>query len=385
MHFMFDKLLRLTVILALIAEASLYPAPAFAENGVTDTEILLGQTTALTGPLAELGVDSSTSAKAYFDYINEQGGVHGRKIRLLTLDDAYNTDKGVANAKRLIEQDKVFALFNVISTPTNTALLPIITQAGIPNVAPYTGADVLRHPFNRLLFHVRASYNDEAAKIIEHLGIRGIDRVAVVYQNNAFGKAGLEGVEKALAGRKLKVHAAAPIETDASDAAAAAATLARSKPQAIVMITAGKPSAEFIKTYNKLATGMQFFTISVMGSQASVKSLGKDGIGVVVSQVGPFPFSATSGIVREYQRIMKKMGVKNLSFGSMEGFIDAKVMVEGLKRTGRDLTRDRFISAMETMNDVDFDGYAIHFNKNSHEGSHFVDLTVISHDGRFLR
>jgi branched-chain amino acid transport system substrate-binding protein len=385
MHFMFDKLLRLTVILALIAEVSLGAGPAFAENGVTDTEILLGQTTALTGPLAELGMDSSTSAKAYFDYINEQGGVHGRKIRLLTLDDAYNTDKGVANAKRLIEQDKVFSLFNVISTPTNTALLPIITQAGIPNVAPYTGADVLRHPFNRLLFHVRASYNDEAAKIIEHLGIRGIDRVAVVYQNNAFGKAGLEGVEKALAGRKLKVHAAAPIETDASDAAAAAATLAKSKPQATVMITAGKPSAEFIKTYNKLETGMQFFTISVMGSQASVKSLGKDGIGVVVSQVGPFPFSATSGIVREYQRIMKKMGVKNLSFGSMEGFIDAKVMVEGLKRAGRDLTRERFISAMETMNDVDFDGYAIHFNKNSHEGSHFVDLTVISHDGRFLR
>ncbi len=385
MRFMFDKLLRLAIVLAVTAEASLCARPAFAENGVTDTEILLGQTTALTGPLAELGVDSSTSAKAYFDYINEQGGVHGRKIRLLTLDDAYNTEKGVANARRLIEQDKVFALFNVISTPTNIALLPIITQAGIPNIAPYTGADALRHPFNRLLFHVRASYNDETAKIVEHLGIRGIDRVAVVYQNNDFGKAGLAGVEQALARRNLKVRAAAPIETDASNAAAAAAALAASRPQAIVMITAGKPSAEFVKAYNKLASGMQFFTISVMGSQASVKALGKDGIGVVVSQVGPFPFSATSGIVREYQRIMQKMGVKNLSFGSMEGFLDAKVTVEGLKRAGRKLTRERFISALETMNDVDFDGYAIHFNKNSHEGSHYVDLTIISHDGRFLR
>src|SRR3569833_1019647 len=115
------------------------------------------------------------------------------------------------------------------------------------------------------------------------------------------------------------------------------------------MITAGKPSAEFIKAYNRLASGMQFFTISVMGSQASVKALGKDGIGVVVSQVGPFPFSATSGIVREYQKIMAKMGVKNLSFGSMEGFIDAKVTVEGLKRAGRHLTRESFISGMETM------------------------------------
>ena len=387
MCFMLGKLYRLTIVpvLALFAQALLCAPFALAENGVTNTEILIGQTTALTGPLAELGQDSSASAKAYFDYINEQGGVHGRKIRLLTLDDGYDTAKGVANARQLIEKDKVFALFNVISTPTNTALLPIITAAGIPNIAPYTGAEALRHPFNRLLFHVRASYYDEVAKIIEHLGIRGIDKVGVVYQNNGFGKAGLAAVEKALALRKLKTHAAASIETDALDADGAAQALAKSRPQAIVMITAGKPSAEFIKAYNRLATGMQFFTISVMGSQASVKALGKDGAGVVVSQVGPFPFSATSGIVREYQKIMAKMGIKNLSFSSMEGFIDAKVTVEGLRRAGRNLTRESFIAAMETMNDVDLDGYMIRFSKDNHEGSRFVDLTVIARDGRFLR
>lgn len=358
---------------------------AGAGAGVTDTEILLGQSTALSGPLAELGRDSSAAAKAYFDHINEQGGIHGRKIRLLTLDDAYDTERGVANARRLIEQDKVFALFNLISTPTNVALLPMVTQARIPNIAPYTGAEALRKPFNRYIFHVRASYDNETEKIVEHLGIRGIARVAVVYQNNAFGKAGLAGVEKAIAGRALRLVASASIESDAGDAAAAAAKLSASQPQAVIMITAGRPSAEFVKAYNRIVTGTQFFTISVMGSQASVQALGKDGVGVVVSQVGPFPYSATSAIVQEYQKVMKRMGVPTHSFAGMEGFIDAKVTVEGLRRAGRNLTRESFISALETMKMFDLGGYTVNFSSESHEGSRFVDLTVISRDGRFLR
>lgn len=207
----------------------------------------------------------------------------------------------------------------------------------------------------------------------------------MVYQNNAFGKDGLAGVEAALEKRKLKVQASATIENDASDAAQAAATLAKATPQAVVMITAGKPSVEFIKSYNKLSLGMQFFTLSVMGTQASVAALGKEGMGVVVSQVAPFPFSATSGIVREYQRIMTKMGIKNWSFTSMEGFINAKVTVEGLKRAGRDLTRERFLTALESMGRLDFDGYMVDFSKNNHQGSRYVELTVISRDGRFMR
>lgn len=358
---------------------------ARAENGVTNEEIVLGQSTALSGPLAELGTDASLAAKAYFDYINAQGGVNGRKIRLITKDDGYDTGKAVANVKSLIENEKVFALFNLFGTPANIALLPVIEQAGIPSVAPYTGSQALRKPFNRLVFNVRASYADETEKIIEHLGVRGISRVAVVYQNNGFGKDGLASVAQALAKRQLKIHAEATVENDASDAAKAAAVLAASTPQAIVMITAGKPSVEFIKAYNKLASGMQYFTLSVMGTQTSVAALGKEGVGVVVSQIAPFPFSATSGVVREYQRVMNKMGVKNRSFTSIEGFLNAKVAVEGLRRAGRDLTRERFMAALESLGKVDFDGYMINFTKTDHDGSHYVELTVISRDGRFLR
>lgn len=374
---------RLVGIAALFM-SSLLPS-AFAESGVSADEILLGQSTALTGPLAELGNDTSTASKAYFDFINGQGGIHGRKIRLITLDDGYDTDKGVANVRQLIEKDGVFALFNVIGTPANTTLMPFITKVGIPSIAPFTGSEAVRKPFNRQLFHVRASYADETEKIIEHLGVRGIERIAIVYQNNGFGKDGLAAAEKALAKRDLKPHAVAAIENDASDAAKAAAMLAESGPKAVLMITAGKPSAEFIKAYNKIAPGMQFFALSVMGTQASVTALGREGIGVVVSQVAPFPFSATSNIVREYQQIMTKMGVKNWSFASMEGFLNAKVTVEALKRTGRDLTRERFMSALESMNKLDFDGYMVNFSKTNHQGSHYVELTVISRDGRFLR
>lgn len=364
---------------------SMAGSPACAQSGVAGDEILFGKTSSLTGALAEIGVDATTATKAYFDYINARGGVHGRKLRLLTLDDSYSTEKGVANARQLIEKEKAFALLNMAGTPTNQKLLPIIAETGIPSIGPYTGSEIVRTPHNRLIFNIRAGYADELEKTVEHLGIRGINKIAVVYQNNAFGKEGLGGIERAVTRLNTKVHASTTLEVNGANADQAAQTLAESKPQAIVMITTGKSTADFIKAYNKIATGMQFFTLSMMGTQSSVNTLGKDGIGVVVSQVVPFPFSGTSGIVREYQRVMTEMGVKNWSFASMEGFITAKVVVEGLRRAGKNLTREGFITALESIGRWDMDGYLINFSKDNHNGSRYVDLTVISRDGRFLR
>lgn len=372
----------LTILTATFVAATPATTPQAQTIGA---EILFGKTSSLSGPLSEIGVDATTATQAYFDYINAQGGIHGRKIRLLTLDDSYSTEKGVANAKQLIEKEKAFALLNMAGTPTNKALLPIIAEAGIPSIGPYTGSDVVRTPHNRLIFNIRASYADELAKIVEHLDIRGIRKIAVVYQNNAFGKEGLGHIEQAISKQSGKVHATAALEANGSDAEKSATIIAQSQPQAVVMITTGKSTADFIKLYNGISPGMQFFTISVMGTQASVNALGKDGLGVVVSQVAPFPFSATSGIVREYQKIMDKMGVKNRSFASMEGFITAKVVVEGLRRAGKDLTRERFITALESIGRWDMDGYLINFSGANHNGSRYVELTAISRDGRFLR
>lgn len=375
---------RLIGSLVLLAGLLSWQAGAKAQ-GITDTEILLGQTTALTGPLAELGQDVMNGSKAYFDHINAQGGVHGRKIRLITLDDGYNPEKGVANVKQLIEKEQVLSLFGVIGTPVNLAIMPMIEKAGIPNFGPASGADAMRFPFNRLVFHSGPSYADEIAKIVEHLNVRGIKKIGAVYQNNAFGKEGVANLERIVKENKLTLAGTASIESSGADADKATETLLQAAPQAILMITAGKSSFDFIKAYNQRAVGMQYFALSVMASQAAIKALGADGVGVVVSQTSPFPFSATSGIVQEYQRVMKKMGNKNLSFASISGYINAKIMVDGLKRAGRNLTRERLIDALESMGKVDYDGFTINYSKNSHLGHKYVELTVISKDGRFLR
>jgi ABC-type branched-subunit amino acid transport system substrate-binding protein len=380
--------------LGVVVAATAFVFSARAENGVTGKDIVLGQSTALSGPLAELGKDLSVGAKTYFEYINQQGGVNGRMIRLITLDDGYDTARAVENVKNLIEKEKVFLLFNLFGTPANTALLPTISQVGIPSIAPYTGSQAVRAPLNPFIFNVRASYADETEKIVEHLRIRGIDKIAVVYQNNAFGIDGLASVEAALSRRKLKLRTSVSIENDASNVNATVKAVVDAKPQAVVMITAGKPSVEFIKLYNieyikaynmQGSSGQLFFTLSVMGTQTSVAALGKGGVGVVVSQVAPSPFLVTTEIVNEYQRVMIKMGVKNWSFTSMEGFLNAKITVEGLKRAGRDLTRERFINAMESMGAVDFGGYRVNFSKTNHLGSSYVDLSIISKEGRFMQ
>ncbi|HJV53708.1 MAG TPA: ABC transporter substrate-binding protein [Noviherbaspirillum sp.] len=374
---------RLFRTLALVAGAAF--SLQVSAQGVTNDEIVLGQTTALTGPLAELGIDATAGAKAYFDYVNAQGGVNGRKIKLISLDDGYNPQKAVMNVKQLVEKDQVLALFGVLGTPANVAIMPLIQQVGIPNFGPASGSNLVRQPFNRLVFHVIPGYSDELAKIVEHLTVRGISKIGVVYQDNPFGKEGLIALEQIMAAHNMKLAGTASIDNTGSDASKAVDALIKVAPQAIVMVTAGKASFDFIKTYNQRAVGMQYFALSVMASQSAIKALGKDGVGVVVSQTCPFPFSATSRIVQEYQQVMKKMGVKNWSFASMGGFIEAKVMVDGLRHTGRNLTRERLIESLETMGKIDYDGFTINYSKTNHLGHRYVDLTVISKDGRFLR
>lgn len=373
-------LMRLTALLL-----GVVPMTDGMAQGVNADEIVIGQTSTLTGIVGEQGVANTRGSQAYFDYVNAQGGVNGRKLRVITLDDAYDAEKAVANVKRLIEKDKAIALFGIVGIPANLAIMPVIAQAGILNFAPYAGSETIRKPHNRLVFNVRASYTDEIEKIVEHLGIRGIKKIGVVVQNNAFGSEGLAIIEQALAKRALTFSAKAGISNDSSDVDQAASILAQAKVQSIVLITVGKPSVDFVKTYNKLQRGTQFFALSVMASQSAINALGKDGVGVIVSQVSPFPFSGTSELVREYQRVMKGAGVQEFSYPSMEGFLNAKIFTEALRRAGRNPNRESVIAALEAMGKIDFDGHIVNFSKTNHQASHYVELTVISKDGRFLR
>ena len=375
----------MTVIRCLIAGIAALLSAGAAAQGVTHDRILLGQSVALTGPAAQLGIQMRNGIKAYFDYVNENGGVHGRRLELLTLDDGYEPSRTVPNTKRLIAQDKVFALIGYVGTPTSAAALPVFTEAKVPFVGPFTGAELLRQPFNRYIFNVRASYYDETDRIVEHIVSLGGKSIAVFYQDDAYGLAGLKGVEIAMTRRNLKIGALGTVERNTVKVEKAVQAIGASKPDAVVMIGAYAACAEFIRQMRKAGSGATFYNVSFVGSKALSDALGAEGVGVAISQVVPFPWGTAVPVVREYHRLSAKAGNKDYNFSAMEGFLVAKVFVEGLRRTGKNLTRESFVDAMEKMNDVDLGGFYIGYSPKSRAGSRFVDMTIIARDGKFLR
>jgi branched-chain amino acid transport system substrate-binding protein len=367
------------------AVAALLPRFAAAEKGITNDKILLGQSVALTGPAAQLGIQMRNGVKAYLDQVNERGGVHGRKIELITLDDGYEPSRTVPNTKKLIEENKVFALIGYVGTPTSVPAIPVFTAAKVPFFGPFTGAEALRAPFNRYIFHVRASYYDETDKIVEQVLSIGGKSIAVFYQDDAYGQAGLKGVELAMTKRALKISALGTVERNTIKVENAVKTINAAKPDAVVMISQYTSCAEFIRQMKKAGSGATFYNVSFVGSNALADALGKDGAGVAISQVMPFPWGKAVPVVKEYQQLSAKAGNKDFNFSAIEGFIAAKVFVEGLRRTGRNVTREGFIDTLEKMQDVDVGGFFVSYSPKSHTGSKFVDLTIIAREGKFLR
>jgi len=374
-----------TAILATVLAAS---HTLFAEAqtpGVTNGTILLGESAAFTGPAAQLGIQMNLGAKTYFDHVNKTGGVYGRRIEIRTRDDKYDPDLAAENTKKLIDEDRVFLLFGYIGTPTSNASLPIFTKAKVPFFAPFTGAESLRNPLNRLIFNIRASYFDETEKIVQQLDTVGLNKIAVFYQNDAYGQAGLAGVERALKKRNLKIIATGTVERNTTNVSAAVKTIAASHPDAVIMISAYTSIAEFVRQIKKTGYAGMLENVSFVGANALADALGPEGYGIGISQVVPVPTATNLPILREYQQMMKEAGHTALTFGSLEGFIAAKTLVEGLKRAGRDLTRDRLIAALETMTEGDVGGFFISFSPTNHNGSKFVDMTIIGRNGNFLQ
>jgi ABC-type branched-subunit amino acid transport system substrate-binding protein len=368
----------------LTALALMAATPAFAQ-GVNESQIVLGQSAALTGPAQDLGKDMRTGAMLYFNYVNANGGVHGRKIVLKTLDDGYEPARAAANTKKLINDEKVFALFGYVGTPTSQASLPIFTEARVPFVGAFTGAELLRHPVNPYIFNVRASYFDETEAIVQHLTAVSIDNIAIFYQNDAYGQAGLAGVERALKKRNMKLSASATVERNTVDVAKAVATIKQANPQAVIMISAYKSCAAFIREMKKQGQNPTFWNVSFVGSKALAKELGPDGRGVEISQVVPFPWDISVPVVREYRKLLQEEKAGEPGFGTLEGFIAAKVMVEGLRRAGKKLDREGFVRAMDTLGNYDAGGFKVSYAPDNRSGSQFVDLTIISKDEKFVR
>jgi branched-chain amino acid transport system substrate-binding protein len=357
---------------------------AHAETGVTEQEIVVGQFAAFSGAAGQLGQRMRAGIEAHFKAVNAAGGINGRRLKLVTRDDGYEPDRAKVAVKALIDEDKVFALIGSVGTPTGLAAAPILTEAKVPLVGMFTGAQGLREPHNRYIFHVRASYFDETERIVQHLTTLGIKKIAVFYQNDAYGKAGLEGVERALAKRQLKLVGTSTVERNSVDVSKAIATLLPAGAEAIVQVSAYKSCAAFIKQARAKGYGGQFFNVSFVGSKALADELGDAGNGVVISQVVPFPYAPNSAVVREYHQRMTEAGDKQLDFSSLEGFLTAKVFTEGLKRAGRNPTRENLITGMETMRDFNLGGFTVNYGPNNHMGSGFTDLTIIGRGGKFV-
>jgi branched-chain amino acid transport system substrate-binding protein len=369
----------------ILAMAALAVAGSAAAQGVTESQILLGQSAVFSGPAQELGIEMRAGAMAYFDYVNSQGGVNGRKIVLKSLDDRYEPDGAAAATRKLIQDEKVFALFGYVGTPTFNAAAPIITEAKVPLVAAFTGAESLRDPLNRYVFNVRASYFDETEQIVNHLTAMGVDKIAVFYQNDAYGKIGLEGVSRAMKRRGKEIAGSTTVERNSIDVAKAIQDMAKLRPQAVVMVSAYKSCAAFITQMKKAGMDASFWNVSFVGSKALAKELDKTGRGVQISQVVPFPWDRSIPVVKEYSRLIVLDGKSEPNFSSLEGFISAKVMVEGLRRAGKNLTREGLIRALESMDPYDVGGFKISYTPQDHRGSRYVDLTIISKDQKFVR
>jgi len=353
--------------------------------GVTSHSILLGQSAAFSGPAAQLGIQMNIGTKAYFDYVNEQGGVYGRKIEIKTRDDRYEANLAVDNTKKLIQEDKVFALISYVGTPTTAAAMPIFTEAKVPLIGPFTGAEALRNPVNRYIFNVRASYYDETEKIVEQLVSTGNRKIAVFYQDDAYGQAGLKGVQIAMDKRNMKIVALGKVERNTVKVQDAVRTINAAQPDGVIMISAYTSIAEFVREMKKAGSTTQFHNVSFVGSTALADALKDEGYGVAISQVVPFPWSPSVAVVKEYQTILAKAGHTDFNFSSLEGFIVGKVTVEALKRAGKNLSREKLIAALESLNNDDLGDFVVNFSPTSHSGSKFVDLTMIGHAGKFIR
>ena len=352
----------------------------------SEKPIFLGQSAPFSGPSEQLGNLYNQGARLYFDALNAKGGINGRPVELKRLDDGYDPERCAANTRQFISEG-VFALFGYVGTPTSLAALPLATEAKIPFFAPFTGAQTLREPYNRYVIHLRASYFDETAAMIKQATSVGITKIAVFYQNDSFGQAGLEGVTRAMAPLKLQPVATGTVERNSTDVAQALKDILSKNPEAIVQIGSYKGCATFVRMARRAGYVGNFYNISFVGTQALSEELGAVARGVIVSQVMPYPFTAATPIASEYLGALQASGLlgTNPNYSGMEGFVAAKVFAEAARRAGKGMTREGFLGAIQGMQALNIGGMTFDFGSQKNVGSRFVEMTMLTEDGRVRR
>jgi ABC-type branched-subunit amino acid transport system substrate-binding protein len=371
-------------VLALAAIAAAAGA-AVAEPGVTADRVLFGQSAAFQGPAAALGVGVREGILAAFKEANDAGGVNGRSLQLVSYNDGYEPNDAIANTRRLIETDQVFALVGQVGTPTSRAVQPIATAAGVPFVGAFTGAGFLRDARLHNVINIRASYDQETEAWIRYIvDDLGLEKVSILYQDDSFGRAGLSGVIQALDRRGKTLAAEGTYMRNTTAVKTAFLSIRKSQPDAVVMVGAYKPCAEFIRLARRFDLNALFVNISFVGSSALAAELGADGRNVIVSQVVPPPDDRRVGVVARYRKALLA-AVPNAvpGFVSLEGYLTGLLVVAALQATGPDVSRDRFLSAIYETGTFDLDGLKLTFGPGDNQGLDDVFLTRIGADGSF--
>ena len=357
------------------------------DNDIIGKQIVLGQSCALTGPAAQLGQQMMKGATACFSFINSQGGVHGRTIRLITHDDFYEPDYARRNTIDLITRQHVFAMFGQVGTPNSKAAMPEAQKYNIPFLMPFTGAEFLRNPPNPLIVNLRNSYYAETEALVEYLRLTyHIDKIAVFYQNDSYGKAGREGVRRALEKRGLKITTEGRYRRNTLSYRNALQTIKLSESEAVIMIGAYKPCAEFIKSARKRGMDRTVFcNISFVGSDDLIQALEGQTENVLISQVVPLPWNNKNEAAQEYRNIYKTYYPDDFyGFVSFEGFLAAKLVVKALEKAGQDLTRKNFMEAFERLDKTALKGFKITITSDDRQALERVFITDY-HDGTFRK
>ena len=367
-----------TLLAGALAGTATAPGPA-AGVGRPGAELLLGQSAPLSGPSAQLGREYREGAQAWFSAVNRRGGIHGRRLRLLSLDDRYEPALTQRNTRRLIDSDRVFLLFGFVGTPTVKAILPLVDQARIPLVASLTGAQLLREPRRPMVFNLRASYQAEIERIVAELVRSGRHRIAVLHQEDAFGEDGLRATRRALARHGLRPVAIAGVQRNSTATEGAARAVHRADPNAVVIISAYPSSAAFSRNLQGLGSTAQLMNVSFVGTSGLQDALpGGRASGIGVAQVVPFPWDRRVPVVAQYQQLMRRQQPRaRYGFTSLEGFLAARLLTEALQRAGADPSRERLVAAFEAMGQVDLGGFKVQLGPGDHQASDFVDLTFL--------
>jgi branched-chain amino acid transport system substrate-binding protein len=365
--------------------AKICVALALTGYGFAHAQILIGQTAGFTGPVAAGVKETTEGAKLYLDHINAKGGVNGQQIQLISLDDQFDPKKAADNARILIEEKEVTALFLTRGTPHTEAIIPLLDRHGVALVAPSTGAMVLHQPVRKYVFNVRATYQREAEKAVTHLHTLGITKIAVLHTDDSFGQDGLAGAQKGFTQTQIKPSGVYKFDRAKPDFSAIAPAIAATATQAVLFIGSGGTVADGIKAIRGAGSAAQVVTLSNNASEGFIKSLGTNARGVIVTQVFPNERSISYLMVKEALEMAQKKGIKEVSPAMLEGFAGAKVLVEGLRRAGAKPTRAKLAAALESIKKFDLGSLEVSYSNDDHTGLDFADLAIIGADGKFRR